>query len=287
MKKRLLAAALAVLFLLPGCKKVEPPPPDAPTDKELLQSFLDGEIKAAVDKDFYHFLIYAADETLFGAENLSFQELRQLMGADSDADESGWEISYALTETMGGREMLVVRFQGQPEAEPLGSYFVFGAYDQEIRLTHAESFWNRNYAELYQDLIFIGYGSAGAGDHFNWCGYIDDEGEYRRVYTVENLAGQWVAMYAADLFGMDIDWAMDCGLYLLTTEEGEFYDLYEGANTDPEKLALLRDYLTEQQGMTEIDNVEEAMAQAKADHGVTDTPLFEDWTLWEPEAQKG
>ena len=292
MKKRLLAAALAILFILPGCtgekstadpsKSAEPAEPSqtAPADRELLLSFLNGEIKATVYKDIYHFLIYAADETLMGAESLSFPELRQLMGTDSDADAPSWEISYAMMETMGGKEMLVVRFQGQPDYDG-GNYFILGVYEHEVRLTHAEPFWSRNRVQLCQNLIFTGNGSAGAGDSFTWCGYMDDEGDYRLVYMVESLSGQWVAMYASSVFGMDIDWAMDCECILLSTETEKFYELNAGQNTDPEKLALLREYL-DQQGGTEIDSVEAAVAQAKEAHGVTDTPLFDDWTLWQP-----
>ena len=303
MKKRILAAVLAALFILSlaGCEikpqpdrtdtSKEPAESSAPSgepaetdvaDAELLLSFLNGDTEAVVYDDFYESLIYEVDDSLVGAESLSFQELAQLMGSVVDVDEGNWEISYALMETMGGREMLVVRYQGLPGRDG-GCYFIFGVYGQEVRLTHTENFWSRSRSELYQNLIFIGDGSGGVGDHFDWCGYIDDEGDYRLVYNVETLYSTYVAMYAYPLFDiMDTDWAEACECRVMTTEEGKFYELHAGAGTDPEKLALLRDYLA-QQGMTEIDSVEEAMDQAKEANGVEDTAVFEDWIPWEAE----
>ena len=61
-----------------------------------------------------------------------------------------------------------------------------------------------------------------------------------------------------------------------------FYQLDVGEGTDPEKVALLREYLAGQ-GMTEIDSVADRMAQLKAERGIGEVTPFEDWTPLEPE----
>ena len=312
MRKHLLAAALAVMFIfgLTGCEQtpqvdsidpsieptaapsleIEPsevPPVELSAEGELLMSFLNGEMEAVVGEDFYNDLAYVCGlggSALEGIERLSFSELTKAV-ATSDVDSRGLEISYALMKTLSGREMLAVRYQDfSNPGFSYGCYAIFGVYDRELRLTYAEDYWNRSDTQLHQGLIFSGNGSGGAGVHSFWYGYIDDTGHYRKVYEIETLQGWWAAMYASSVFEGDSDWAAnsDCTLYLLTTDEGEFYELYEGQDTDPEKLALLRDYLAGQ-GITEIDHVEQAIAQAKTAHGMEDTAVFEDWIPWEAE----
>lgn len=278
------------------------PTPTLPTvgpsdDGELFQAFLGGEVAAVVGDDFYNSLQYVGVELdhdtwgriWMGGEAISIQALTELVKGPEDEDMEGmaelWETraDYAILKTMGGREMLVVHYVIPAGIDEFRSWFVFGAYDDQLRLTFAEDSWSRSRTEPHEGLIFSGDGSGGAGDYFTWCGYIGEDGHYQIVYAGELLSGLWVAMGAYEVFGSDdIDWSDNCQCYLLTTDEGKFYDLdgMEGADltdTDPEKLALLRQYYAEK-GYTEVDDAEAVIAAAKAAHGIEDTPVVEDWT---------
>lgn len=266
-------------------------------DVELFQAFLGGEVDAVVGDDFYNSLQYVGVELdhdtwgriWMGGEVMSIQSLTELVKGPADENMEGmaelWETraDYAILKTMGGREMLVVRYDKPVGIDEFRSYFVFGNYDGQLRLAFAEDSWSRSRTEPHEGLIFSGDGSGGAGDYFTWCGYIGEDGHYQIVYDGELLSGLWVAMGAYEVFGSDdIDWSDNCQCYLLTTAEGKFYDLdgMEGADltdTDPEKLALLRQYYAEK-GYTEVDDAEAVIAAAKAAHGIEDTPVIEDWT---------
>lgn len=267
-------------------------------DGELFRAFLDGEVAAVAGDDFTNNLQYIGYNTMafrddfedyawMGTETMSVQGLTELVKSsvytEGTEDLPDTTADYAVLKTMGGRQMLVMRYDTPAGIDEFWSYFVFGNYDGQLRLTFAEDSWSRSDTELHQGLIFSGGGSGGAGAHFYWCGYIGEEGHYQRAYSGELLSGEWVAMFAGDVFDQDTYWAVDCVSDLVVTDEGKFYDLdgMEGADltdTDPEKLALLRQYYAEQ-GYTEVDDAEAVIAAAEAAHGVDpDAPLIEDWT---------
>lgn len=262
-------------------------------DVELFQAFLRGEVEAVAGDDFHNSMQYVGyrDDVWMGTDTMSVQELTELVeGPAYQGEVENYHIEmkadYAILKTMGGRPMLVMRYDKFLGYEAFLSYFIFGNYDGQLHLTYARDSWSRSYTELHEGLIFSGYGSGGAGDHFTWCGYIGEDGYYQIVYDGELLSGLWVAMDAYEIFGVDdIDWSSNCLCELLTTDEGKFYDLdgMEGADladTDQEKLALLRQYYAEQ-GYTEVDDAEAVIADAKAAHGMEDPPVIEDWTHWE------
>ncbi len=284
-----------------------PAPSPTPTrlsaDGALLLSFLDGKVEAVVDEDFRDELYYICSGDFEEGERFTFQFLTQTAAVDEDdveqlpivnlmqmaigsLEDQGWEVqdvkaSYRLLKTPGGREMLALLCVCPVGMDEFEAYFVFGVYDGEVRLTYAEDGWSRSDIELYPDLSIRGGGSAGAGHHFTWLGCIDETGHYRSVYQMDILSGPWVAMYA-EMF--DDYWATGCECYLLTTDEGEFYELSEGEDTDPEKLALLRQYL-EEAGRTEVSDVDELIDAAMDAHGLTeDAEPFEDW--WTPIAAR-
>lgn len=250
------------------------PTPMLPTvelseDVELFQAFLRGESEAAVDKDFHDdYISGLADMELF-----TIQELLQKI-EESTTDEG--ELAYTMTETLGGREMLVLSYASFADMGPY-MYLVLGVFEDQVRLTYATEFGYRSYAELRQGLVFSGGGSGGAGAQYAWCGYIGEDGHYQQIYEGELLLGPWALWGTYDVFGEDIDWSEELWCDLVTTDEGKFYGLGAPEDTDPEKLALLRQYYAEQ-GYTEVDDAEAVIAAAKAAHGIEDTPVIEDWT---------
>lgn len=220
-----------------------------------------------------------------GGEAISIESLIELVKGSVNTE--GIEnlpdatVDYAILKTMGGREMLVVHYITPAGIDEFQSYFVFGNYDGQLRLTFAQDSWSRSRTELHQGLIFSGDGSGGAGDYFTWCGYISEDGHYQIVYDGELLSGPWVLWGTYDVFGEDTDWSEELWCDLVTTDEGKFYGLGAPEDTDPEKLALLRQYYVDQ-GYTEVDDAEAVIAAAEAAHGIDpDAPAIEDWTPWE------
>lgn len=313
MKKRACALLLAGLMTVSLCacrgeaveKETQAPSPEptaSPTENagemEVFHTFLRGESEAVVGDDFTNDLVYVgynifgnnsdfAYDAWMGAESMSVYDLNKLVKDSFDTegleDVPDTTASYALLETMGGRPMLVMRYDSPTGMDRFGSYFVFGAYDGQLRLTYAKDTWSRSYTELRQGLIFSGGGSSGAGHHHAWCGFINENGYYQAVYEEEILSGEWVAMDAYEVFELDdIGWSSDCVCYLLTTEEGSFYDLdaMEGADladVDPGKLALLRKHYQDR-GLTEVEDASAVIAEAEAAHGIQETPIVTDWT---------
>lgn len=293
--------ALALALSLPACGKNEPEPMSTPTpfptaepsltptpepgplseDGALLMAFVRGEVNGGVaegfqdDSDGYY-------EHNWGAKDrLPISEILQMAYIDLSSEELAHfkpEASYVLMETMEGRDMLVVRLRHDFGAECIDTFFVFGVYGEVVDLTYVKDSWNRNHTDLYSDLIFFGVGSGGAGSHQVWCGYIGEDGLYHRVYDAQILDGPWVVDAAYEVFGLDREWANGCMCVLLTTDESQFYDLDLAENTDPEKAAILRQYL-EEQGMTQTDDAWGLTEAAKDKHNIEGLPILraEDW----------
>lgn len=289
MVKRTLAALLAVLtlFNLSGCGLWEKEEPSAspPPETAAFAAFLAGETTAQVDDGFGADLNFLDPFPAEGAGEFSLQDLTQMVrdAVARDVTLQDLKVFYAQPATLSGRQMLALEYAGTlADGQTFTAYLILGDYDGQVRLTYATDSFYRSSTELDQNLIFSGHGSGGAGDGFDWLGYIDDAGHYRSAYQVETLYGQWVAMYAFDVFGMDTEWAVGCTCCILTTEDGVFYQLDVGEGTDPEKVALLREHLAGQ-GMTEIDSVADRVAQLKAERGIGEVTPFEGWTPLEPE----
>lgn len=310
MRKRTVIFVLALAVCLGGCarKSAEtaplpspppsatatpaPPPsatatpsPTVPVIFEGFLSFLAGDAEAVVDEDFYDDLQYLCDGVFADVERFDLPALTRLVADDyaDAADPVETEVSYALLETSGGREMLAVRCFCPVGVEAFRGDFIFGLYDGEVRLTYARDSWSRSDTWLCKGLVFDGEGSGGAGDHFNWLGYIDESGHYRRVYDLEILYGEFVAMHASEVFGFEMDWAADCICDILTTEEGEFYALEAGQGTDEQKLERFRTYMEEDEGRQEVPEVDTMIADLKEAHGLGEAVLFDDWLPWPPE----
>ncbi len=302
--KRTLAALLAVVMVLglsgcalgggwspdapplspPGSSEAPQPTPSESADAAFA-AFLAGETTARVDDGFGADLNFLDGFPAEGVQEFSLRELTQMVrdAVTWDIGLQDLKVSYALPETLGGRRMLALEYAGTlADGQPFTAYLVLGDYDGQVRLTYATDSFYRSSTQLDQNLVFSGHGSAGAGDEFDWLGCIDDTGHYRSVYQVETLYDQWVAMYAFDVFEMDTEWAVGCTCYLLTTENGAFYQLDVGEGTDPEKVARLREYLAGQ-GMAEIDSVADRVAQLQAEWGIGEAVPFENWTPLEPE----
>lgn len=306
MKKRGLAVVLALALAagLCGCveKKAEATPVPSPTpaatptslptpsatapviSKEGFLPFLTGDTEATVDEDFYDDLSFVCGGVFPEVQRFDLPTLTKL-AVDSFAnavDHVDIEVSYALLETSGGREMLAVQYFCPVGVEMFRGDFIFGLYDGEVRLTYAVDSWNRSDTRLCQGLIFDGEGADGAGDYHEWLGYIDDTGHYRRVYFLETLYSAWVAMRAHKVFDWKLDWAAGYICKILTTEEGDFYALEVPEGTDEKNLERFRAYM-EDEGKQEVPEVDTMIADLKEAHGLGDAIPFEDWLQWPPE----
>lgn len=294
MKKRWAAAILTVTLILGvcGCEKQPaetpeptptvtqtPTPTPSPTatptptlkplgqDGALLMAFVRGESKGAVDKDFYDEMY---DSGLADMEPFTIRELFQRL---SELEERAGSLTYALMDTLGGREMLVLYYTPSAAMGPY-LYLVFGVFDGQIRLTYATDFAYRSYAELRQGLAFYGGGSGGAGYHSHWDGYIDETGHYQALYqNGEILSGGWAFGYAR----IDDENLYDESFELrhLEMDATEYYELgqwtEEDGPLDPALLARTREYL-DGKGMTEIDSVDDLIADAYVARGFPRKP---------------
>lgn len=284
--RRIFALFLALALSLSACGKnepeptpvltpsptVEPTPTLKPLGKDgmLLMSFLRGEEKGAADEDFYD-EIYHSDSGLVDMEPFTIRELFQRL---TEMDERAGSLTYALMDTLGGREMLVLLYTPGVVMGP-NLYLVFGAFDGQVRLTYATEFGYRSYTELYQGLVFSGAGSAGAGDHYYWDGYMDETGHYQALYQNGEVLSGWWAFDYTKIHDENLDGDYRYELYLLEMDATEYYELgqwtEEGWQVDPALLARMREYL-DGKGMTEIDSVNDLIADAYVARGFPGKP---------------
>lgn len=275
------------------CEALESPEGDF-SDEEIFMQYLNGEREAILGEDFQNELWYAfvADTSYEGEEperyysfegiaTLSCKELINAFRATPDLDTSQTEIYYAIVGTLSGKKVLAIKFQGiglYEAGDDSDALFVLAANEGELYVTYAYDSWCRNDIEIYQHLVFEGTGSAGAGDNYERCGYIDETGHYKGVYDLNVLTSMWAAGYDYDDFGSDDEWSQGLCLYLLTTSEGAFYGYEADELVDSEKLAILLNYV-EKQGRSKVDNIDKTIADAYKANGVPQNKLtlFEDW----------
>lgn len=275
------------------CEELESPKGDFP-DEEIFMQYLNGEREAILGEDFQNELWYAfvVDTSYEGEEperyysfdgiaTLSCKELMNAFRATPDLDTSQTEIYYAIVGTLSGKKVLAIKFQGiglYEAGDDSDALFVLAANEGELYVTYAYDSWCRKYTEIYKHLVFEGTASGGAGDNYERCGYIDETGHYESVYDLRMLTSMWAAGYDYDDFGSDDEWSKGLGLYLLTTSAGTFYGYEADESVDSEKLAILLNYVQEQ-GMSRVDNIDKAIADAYKANGVPQNKLtlFEDW----------
>ena len=266
------------------------------SDEELYMQFLNDETQAIVEPDFVSALNYVGvaydfdpDYTVSyifnSGESLSYSQLKSAVGETPDLDLSGEERYYAISDTVSGKKILAVKFQNMNIYSPGDdSYavFLFAVNNGRLYMTYAFDSWDRNYVEVGEHMIFAGQGSAGAGDSVDWCGYIDETGHYKLIYRRETLYDDWVAMYDWEDFGMDTEWSRGCTFQLLATLDGSYYSFEAESTVDPEKLAIFIDHL-KTAGMSEIDNVENAIDAAFEANGISMDQIsaFDGWEQWD------
>lgn len=271
-------------------------------DEEIFMSFLNGETDAIFEEDFQSDLSYICVERDYDydtnsyshtyafdpATPLSYAQLTGSVEEEAGRNHASGEIekSYAILNTVSGKQILAVKYENLGIYSPndtSDAVFFFAVNDGQLYMTYAYDSWARSYVYIYGELIIRGAGSAGAGDHFTWGGFIDETGHYQMVYEAETLAGYYVSMYSAYTYGMG--WRSDgCGFILMETPDEYYYwyevDDYEDP-VDFEKLDAFIDYL-EADGMTEIDSVGDAINEAFESAGITydsDIPAFDGWIL--------
>lgn len=245
------------------------------SEEEIFMQFINGETAAMVDADYQDALNYAAVIYDYESGNSSYTfdstgtiSYEQLISAVEQSDISRSypvEIKtyYAITNTLSGKPVLAVKF------ENLGIYasdddsyalFLFVVNDGQLYMTYAYDSWARNWVDIYDNLIFIGYGSGGAGDSFGWCFYIDETGHYKSVYDMETLYAEWVESYGSYELGMDntTSWSQGCIVSLLTTSDGSYYWYEADDSVDTEQLAIFTSLL-EENDVSRIDSVEDVI----------------------------
>lgn len=265
------------------------------SDKDIFMQFINGETTAMVDADYQDALNYAGVIYDFESGNSSYTfdntgtiSYKQLISAVEQSDISHSypvEIKayYAITNTLSGKPVLAVKFENLGiYASDDNSYalFLFVVNGDQLYMTYAYDSWARNWIEIYDNLVFIGYGSGGAGDILDWCFYIDETGHYKPVYDMESLYDEWVAWHGSYELGMDntTSWSQGCIVSLLTTSVGRYYWYETDDSVDTEQLAVFTSLL-EENGMSRIDSVEDAINFACEANGISadNLSVFDDW----------
>ena len=266
------------------------------SDEEIFMQFINGETTVKVDADFEAALSYAgviydyeSDSTTYTfdtTETISCEQLISAITEESDfstSDNLEVKTYYAITNTLSGKPILAVKFENlgiyTPDDESYALFF-FAVNDRQLYMTYAYDSWARNWVDIYDNMIFTGHRSGGAGDGFSWCFYIYETGHYQSVYDMETLFEEWVAMYGTYELGMDdsTSWSRGCIVNLLTTAEGSYY-AYEVEDTvDVERFNTFTSLL-EEKGMSKIDSAENTINAAYEANGISFDSLsyFEDW----------
>ena len=269
------------------------------TDEEIFMQFMNGETTAIVDADFDTDLAYAGAIYDYKADSISYTfditeplYFEQLKSAIMEASEDNYigssdkRTSYAITNTLSGKPVLAVKFENlgiYDENDESYALFIFIVNESQLYLTYAYDSWARNWIDIYDNMVFTGYGSGGAGDSFSWCYYIDETGHYKSVYDMETLFSEWIEMYASYDLGMESSdsWSLGCIVNLLETADGNYYayEIDESNNTvDTEQLNIFMSLL-EAEGKTMVDDVEEVINAAYEANGISFDSLstLDDW----------
>ncbi len=263
----------------------------------LFLDFLEGRASARVGENFTCQLSYACvardwleegyvDRCLLKErEELTLADLLEMTQESlmRECPDLAWQ--YAVLNTPSGRELLAVMLQHlniYSGGDDSRAYFIFREEAGTLELTYARDSWVRSELELTADLVFIGYGSSGAGDNHAWMDRMDHEGLYEEIYRVETLYGPWVGMHYWDQSVGEYGWN-GAVLALIDTPAGAFYTYWEeGEPPQEEKLSWLLAHLKEE-GRASVEDSSAFFDRLCQEAGIADVTSFEGWLALEPE----
>lgn len=269
-------------------------------DEKIFMSFLNGGTNAAFEEDFQCDLSYICADWDYDNDTgsysvtyafdftdpLSYEQFISIVESSGNGLLHPGEVerSYAVIDTMSGRQVLAVKFRNistnVPEAGYAYALFLFAVNDGQLYMTYAYDSWSRHDINIYDNLIFAGAGFSGAGDGSGWCGLIDETGHYKMVYDQRFLYGSWIRDYDMETFHMDIRWSEYSQFTFLTTSDGSYYWYEVEDSVDPEQLAIYISHL-EKNGLTHIDNADDAVNDALEANGIVidDLSEFDGWIM--------
>ena len=264
------------------------------SDVEIFLHFLNGETDAMIEanlQDSLNYICktydYESGESSYTFDTTNMLSYEQLISAieKSDSvflDPLKIEKSYAILNTISGKEILALKFQNlgiYSEDDDSYALFIFAVNNGQLYITYAYDSWARNHVDIYDNLIFKVQGSSGAGNSSEQCSLIDESGHKKLVYDMTLLYDEWVAMYDWETFGMDTEWSRGCEFTLLTTSNGSYYWYEVVDSVYSENLTLFIDHL-EQNERTRIDNIDTVLDAAFETNNITKEGLspFDAWT---------
>lgn len=133
--------------------------------------------------------------------------------------------------------------------------FFFAEKDGELSMTYFVSSAPRYETIIFDDGRLFGMGSGGAGDSYYWLYYIDEEGNYSRIYDLNVTYEFWCVPYE-----MDMDFSFEdvssLQFSVLTTDEGEYVSYLCGEAYQERYAKMIRDYYVDM-GCTYVENYDE------------------------------
>lgn len=275
----------------PEAQEETAPTEETISDIDIFLQFLNGKTDAYLESDPQYSLQYVCtvldydtwetSYTFADSGTLSFSRLKSAVAEGSYAEGSDTDISYAIFSTVAGKKVLAVRFLGvgiDGPGDDSYALFLFAVNNGQLTMTDAYDSWSRSRVQICNNLILPGQGSAGAGDGFDWCNYVDETGHLKIVYELEILSADWVAMYDWEDFGMDTQWSQGSTFYLLETADGHYFSYEADDSVDPAKLQIFIKHL-EDAGMQEVSDIRDLIDIAFANSGIVREQIspFDNW----------
>jgi hypothetical protein len=263
------------------------------SDSEIFLNFINGETDAMFAPDFQESLNYIckiydyeSEESYYTFDITNTVSYEQLVDAVGKSDVALLDLSktkkyYAIFNIGSGSELLALKFQNlniYSEGDDSYALFVLAVNSGQLYITYAYDSWDRNCVDIYDNLIFNGLDSGGAGLIHKWCNYIDETGHCKSIYDMTSLYDDWVANHDWETFSGDTEWSRGCSFSLLETDSGNYYSYEAPDSVDSEKLALFISHL-EENGKIKTDDIDAIINAAFEENSLSleNVSIFEDW----------
>lgn len=177
----------------------------------------------------------------------------QMKNFSSSSDYKEVEVLFTILEYKGNRTLALKYTNMSIYGEGDDSYTILfiSEKDGTLHITHSVSEWARSSAMLTSKGYIYTSGSAGAGEQCITAGFIGEYGEYKEIYTANELYGDWIgAEVGIDEYRTVFETGaipnIKVNEYMVGDEEILSYDVLEG-NAPGEKEQMYLD-LMEQNG---------------------------------------
>jgi len=161
--------------------------------RTFLGMYGDNDLNAVVDKDVA--LGYTDWENHYANEELSFDELYEVMKDGRNLSGDYDPVPYYSFLTVGDNTLLAVKYQGMDiysENDDSYAVLIFNYVDGELHITDSFEEWARNQVQLSDRGFISSSGSGGAGEMVYDAGILSEDGKYQMIYYDDCVMGEWI-----------------------------------------------------------------------------------------------